>query len=304
MMFQGQRTLLFVFCLHLLHLAYHAANAQTAVLFGSNGMVGSEIYQSLMRQKKESVNDRSSPFWKQIILIGRRWKQEQIIEESKIAEKSKPIVTRIQISDLNEITTNKKLQKIKADVCIIAVGMGKPHESNLHDWHHLEVEITATIASVCKKMKVSTISLLSSADSQMDALPFSEEEVMNKNDPALGWWGFLVHYFRMKGLAEQAVASSDISSVRIFQPSNIVTETIRYGWVDWTIFKISPFLDAILPAFYHSVPVKLLGMAFARDAMSMIDLKSHEKGVTALTYNDFIKIAGEQYDALQKSQEL
>ena len=120
-------------------------------------------------------------------------------------------------------------------------------------------------------------------------------------------------YGRMKGLEERAVtaASENIPFVRMFRPSTIVTEDIRYGWVDWTLFHLHKVLDPIMPALYHSVPVRLLGMAMVQDALGILSSTGRHTGSTAtgdnameddgaskvayLHYSDFVSLAGEEF---------
>lgn len=247
------------------------ANAHTAVLFGASGAVGSEVLHALLRQ----------PFWEKVILVGRRW--------PTFDNKTGTILTQIELPDLNEVDRNERLRQTQADACIIALGVGSPHHSSLHYWHSVEVEMTAKIASLCKEMQVQYISLLSAVDSDSEPNPYSAEDLKNSDGP-IGWWGMLTQYSRMKGLAEHAVASAGIAAVRLIKPSNIVTETTRYGWFDWTVFKITPLLDRLLPEYYHSVPVKLLGTAMAGDAEEVLSKDDDVLGVSKLTYADYIRI--------------
>jgi hypothetical protein len=132
----------------------------------------------------------------------------------------------------------------------------------------------------------------------------------------IGWWKMLVNYSRMKGLEEMVVineSSNKIPYIRLFQPSSIITTENRYGWVDWIIFRIHYFFDPILPTQYHSVNAEILGMAMVNDAVRCIlssgstittititstndpnhdhdHIDSYEKGVTRLTYKDYLSI--------------
>merc|ERR1719446_225734 len=121
---------------------------------------------------------------------------------------------------------------------------------------------------------------------------------------------------RVKEQAVIAEASSSQSSsnsqmipnVRIFQPSNIVTEEIRFGFLDSTLFKIHGFLDPLIPTHYHSVTTQLLGTAMVQDAVSLLSSGSCDNDsaasatatatatdgvvVTRLDYGDFVRIVG------------
>lgn len=89
--------------------------------------------------------------------------------------------------------------------------------------------------------------------------------------------------------------------MRIFRPSSIITEELRYGWVDWAIFKVHAIIDPIVPAEMHSVTTKLLGKAMVKDAERLLRGKpkgaseeTTERTVTRLTYGDYVRIVGEE----------
>ncbi|GFH55488.1 hypothetical protein CTEN210_11964 [Chaetoceros tenuissimus] len=109
-------------------------------------------------------------------------------------------------------------------------------------------------------------------------------------------------YFRMKGLSEQVVLESASKSnihVCIMQPSQIVTETTRYGWFDYILFKLLPAIDPLMPRYWHSVQVRLLGMAFAKDAANAMrgDITKGKNG--RKTFNDFVQLSGEDFKTIQ-----
>ena len=286
--------------------------ARTIVLFGSNGAVGSEVLSTLLHQNKNK-EDSISTFWDQVILIGRRF--PTIPKEVK-----HPQVVKIPVSSLENIdqqtkVLNEHFHDVSVDACIIAVGMGSPHEANVAFWHSVEVDMIGSIARFCGKMGATYTSLLSSADADENPVPFTREE-LTKSDKPLGWLKMIMVYMRMKGLSELAAinnfrqaATHSSAHVSIMQPSNIVTETTRYGWVDYLLFKALPWLDPLLSESHHSVHVKLLGMAFAKDAENVLTLKdggsnSHsieEKGVsvTKLTYKDFLKASRDEFVNIQ-----
>jgi len=328
------------------------AHAQTALLFGSNGAVGSEVLRALLHNNNNNNNNKLSeeehtipPFlWKEVILIGRRLPKLAFNEDEN---SQPPKVTQVQMSSLinieEEIFKQKRLRPSqRVDACIIAVGIGNPQEGDLLYWHSVEIEMIGAITRMCKSMGARYISLLSSIDAEVTPVPLSNEELQVDNNTnsdemeALGWWKMLVLYTRMKGLSENAVidnASAPVSTsvrarkdkkkkrsslaqqppthVSIIQPCNIITETTRYGWLDWFVFKVHPLLDPWLPTRYHSIHVRFLGMAMAKDAANVIrhfdEVKDEtiipfsEAGVTATVtvvrrkYEDFFQIAGADY---------
>jgi len=134
------------------------------------------------------------------------------------------------------------------DACIITVGHPTPHEHPLADWHRVDVEMAAVFGRVCKSLGAQYLSLLSSVgvDETAELEAYTSEELGESDEP-LGMWAIMNHNFRMKRLAENAVAQSGVSSVTIFRPSNLITDVSRYGWMDKLVFLISPWIDPVVP---------------------------------------------------------
>lgn len=282
--------------------------AKTAVLFGATGAVGSEVLRSIVR----------NPFFTKVILVGRRFPPkvtDLLSPQSSSSSSQLPEVVKVQLSDLNDIDKNEELLAMEADACFIAVASGFPHLLDLHDWHSVEVDMAASMTRLCSQMHVQSVTVFSAIDSVENPEPFSEEELAKKDDVTpMGWWNLLKDSVRMMGLKENAVTSNSktIPFVRIFQPANIITEEIRYGWLDWTIFRIQPLLDPWIPTRYHSVNVTLLGMAMLGDAVRILsgtttssddDMTARdEDGATRLTYGDFLRIAEKDYKKFDQEQ--
>ena len=276
------------------------AYAQSAILFGASGTVGSEVLRTLVQDE----------FWKEVVLIGRKVspKVEEILSEAGDNDDNMH-VTQISLPDLTNVDQNKSLLESeairKADACFIAVGAGYPHELSLFTWHKVDVEMICSMARLCNKVQVKHIALLSASEVENEPTPFSQDELNESETNPIGWLKMVKFYARMKGLGENAVieASGHIPFIRLFQPSTIVTEDIRYGWVDWTLFHLHKFLDPIMPYHYHSVPAKLLGMAIANDAGEILrDEGVSVKRVMDLHYLDYIRVAGTEYNQ-QKEKE-
>jgi len=215
-------------------------------------------------------------------------------------------VLAVPLNDLTDVDHNERLQKEKVDACFIVMGVGHPYSYNLHYWHSVEVEMIASMARLCgDSMKSRHTLLLSAVDAELNPESFDAKS-LDKEAPKLGWWGMLQHYSRMMGLKQRAVASVDsFQFIRIFQPSNIVTESTRYGWFDWILLRLLPYLDPIMPEQYHSVPVQMLGMAMTRDAEEVLQGDTHatlKERVTYLGYEDYIRLSGDQYQKLQNEK--
>jgi len=287
--------------------------AKTAVLFGATGAVGNEVLRSIVR----------SQFFTKIILVGRTSFPPKVTDlfpqSSSSSSQSQllPEVVKVQVPDLTDVDKNEELLAMEADSCFIAVASGFPYMSDLHDWHLVEVDMAASMARLCSQMHVRSLTIFSAIDSVESPDPFTEDELVKKDDgddatTPMGWWIMIKNIYRMMGLKENAVTSNSktIPFVRIFQPANIFTKEIRYGWLDWTLFKIQPLFDPWIPTRYHSVNVTLLGMAMVGDAVRILsettssddDTIRDEEGATRLTYGDFLRIAEKDYKKFEQEQ--
>ena len=271
-------------------------DAQTAVLFGGSGAVGSEILKSLL----------SDGSFEDLIVVGRQSsfkKIDEIILSSATSDNEGKIkVTRISLARVEDIPTNTNIER--ADACIIALGASAPHLDNLQQWHSVEIDLIRTIAEFCNKIQVQYISLLSAVDVEHESVvPFTQEDIASYGEGALGWIKMIQLYNRMKGVEERAVieSASDVPYIRLFQPNTIVTEKPRYGWFDTTLFALHKVVDPLIPARYHSVDVCLLGAAMAADATRNLKEEEEEEDLglqvsAKLTYEDFVSITGKAFE--------
>ena len=280
------RTLLLAKVLLLVSLS-SVVQAKTAVLFGSTGAVGNDVLRSIINESE--TNEDS---FTKLILVGRKEfpsKVKDPLRESSLD------VTEVIHPDLATIDQNGELASIAADACLVATGSGFPANSDLHDWFEVEVTMTQSIARVCGSMNVTSISYFTAVSGD-EARPYSEEELQKTNVP-IGWMTVFSDTLRMMRLKEEAIISATkgiIPFVRIFMPSDIITKEIRYGWLDWTIFKLHAiFDDWLLTGEYHSVTTELLGEAIVKDSVNVLSGKTKASSVEFLKYNDFLKIVGE-----------
>lgn len=316
-MLRGTKTL--VSCSWMLLLATAASlsgiasvRANTAVLFGATGAVGNDVLRSILAAN----DDDDRPYFTKLILVGRRAfppKVEDLLPESPA---DLPEVVRVEIPNLEHVDRNEELmESIAGDgapvACFIAVGAGFPHLSDRRDWHSIEVTMAGSMARLCGKTGSTVITAFTSADSDLDPVPFSAEELTPTGTP-MGWWPLVVGVFRVMGLKEQTMISNARAAaadaavtaghphIRFFQPSNIITKDIRYGWLDWTLFKIHAVLDPVLPTKFHSVTTEVLAKAMVQDAVDVLNGRPadvavpDEDGATRFLYGDFVRIAGER----------
>jgi len=282
-----------------------AAEAKTAILFGATGGVGNEVLRAILR---------NNSFFTKLIIVGRSFtpKVTDLLPESTSLRL--PEVIKVQLADLGNIDQNEELLAMEAvDACFIATASGHPYLHDFGDWHFVEVDLVASITRLCEKLKVRSLTAFSAVDPLPAETPrhYTKEKLENGRDGTpMGWWQMLLEMTNIMKLKEVALTdnSRSIPFVRIHQPSNIITEKIRYGWLDWTLFKILPWIDPWIPTKYHSVNVTLLGMAMVQDAIRLLsgttgsDNEDDHDGPR--TYGDFLRIAGTDFAAWEEEQRI
>jgi len=309
------RTTIFSFCLifliALLSLSrIGATEAKTAVLFGATGAVGNEVLRAILANNQ---------IFTTLILVGRRPFSPKVNDLLSSSSDDHPLeVIKVEdITDLGIVDQHDELAAMEVDACFIAVGNAFPQQSDLYDWHFVDVTMAEAMTRLCVQMQTTVITLFTAIDSdQPDPEPYSEEELTKTGTP-MGWWPVLAGTMRMMGWKEKAVATAAVKkataavkipppSIRIFQPSNIITKEMRYGWLDWTVFNFHAIFDPWLPTRYHSVTTELLATAMVTDSVHILSGKTPSAstttvcgdvgvdGATRFTYKDFVRIvAGE-----------
>eukprot|EP00536_Pseudo-nitzschia_multiseries_P001878 jgi/Psemu1/182214/e_gw1.24.88.1 len=279
-----------------------ATEANTAILFGATGAVGNEVLQAIIR---------NNSYFTKLVIVGRSFppKVTDLLPESTSLQL--PQVVKVQLADLGNVDHNSELLALgNADACFIATGSGHPYLYDFGNFHFVEVDMVASMTRLCEKLKVRSLTTFSSIDTVFEnAKPYPKGELETRSDGApMGWWTLLAEIQNIMALKEIAVTDNSVTIpfVRIFQPCNIITEEIRYGWLDWAIFKIQPWIDPWIPTKYHSVNVTLLGMAMVRDAIRLLSGTNtdEEYGATRLTYGDFLRIAEKDFAEWKEEQKL
>lgn len=257
-------------------------NAKTAVVFGATGAVGNEVLRSIIHEKNSFTK---------VILVGRKEFPPKV---THLFFDSSMEVTEVVHPDLGTIDQHQELVSMSADACFVAAGSGFPARSDLHDWHYIEVEMAKSMSRLCGSMNAKVLSVFTAVSGDK-ARPYSEEELQKKGVP-MGWMPVFSDTLRMMRLKEEAVISSSkgkIPFVRIFMPSDIITKEIRYGWLDWSIFKFHAVFDDWLPTEYHSVTTEFLAEAMVKDSDNVLSGQTPDASVTFLKYGDFATFVGE-----------
>ena len=266
--------------------------AKTAVLFGATGAVGNEILRALIAKDND--------YFTKVILVGRREFPPKVNDLLPKLPSELPEIVKIQVPDLSSVDRHEELAAMETDACFVAVGAATPQDSDLHDWHNVETTMAGAMARLCGKMKATSLTTFTAIEAVVDPEPFTDKELTKTGTP-MGWWPVLVGTIRMMGLKEKTIESNSehIPFVRIFQPSTIITDEIRYGWMDWAFFKFHGVADPWLPTPYHSVTTQLLANAMVEDAVGILsegntagDGNAGEDGVKRFTYGDFLRITG------------
>lgn len=256
------------------------AHAKTAVVFGATGTIGNDILRSIVNE----------PYFTKVILVGRKEFPPKVTD---LLPETLEVTTVIH-PDLGTIDQHQELAAMDADACFVAAASGHPQSSDMHDWHYIEVVIAESISRACGKMKVQSISVFTAIEGD-EAKHYSKKELEKTNEP-IGWMKLFSDTIRMMRLKEEAVISASegvIPYIRIFQPSNIITRELRYGWLDWSLFKFHAVFDEWLPTEYHSVTTELLADAMVEDSVNALSGKTIETGPAFLKYGDFLTILGE-----------
>lgn len=275
-------------------------------MFGATGAVGNDVLRALLSAKENgndnNNNNNNDPFFTKLVLVGRRAfppKVEDLLLPQSPRAGLREIV-RVEIPDLEQADEHEISTEMKTDACFIAVGNAFPMRSDAHDWHSVDVTMAGSMTRMCGKMGADSITVFTSVDADTDPEPFRDEDLIQTGTP-MGWWPVLMGTLRMMGLREQTVianAKGIIPHVRIFQPSDIITRELRYGWFDWAVFKFHAVFDPWLPTRYHSVTTQLLSRAMVIDAVNLLSgsgaALDPEGGATRFTYGDFVSIAGEE----------
>ena len=279
------------------------AEAKTAILFGATGSVGNEVLRAILR---------NNSFFTKLIIVGRSFPPKVTDLLPELTSLRLPEVVKVQLSDLGNIDQNEELLSMEAiDACFIATASGHPYLHDLGNWHFVEVDLTASMTRLCEKLKVRSLTAFSAVDPAETPKYYTKEELKTDRDGTpMGWWRLLLEMTNIMKLKEIALMdnSKSIQFVRIHQPSNIITEDIRYGWLDWTLFKILPWIDPWIPTKYHSVNATLLGMAMVQDAIRLLsgttggDDEDDHNGPR--TYGDFLRIAGTDFAELEEEQRI
>jgi len=147
----------------------------TALLFGSTGAVGTQVFNTILKQQQQQQEkDKSStslPFWKKIILVGRRFPSYDDDTDNNNGNNT-PQIIQIQSSNItNDEQTHTLRNEIQnhleddetIDVCIHTIGVNTPYLGDLKYWNSIEVEMTSSIVRLCNEIHSSSSSSLPSS---------------------------------------------------------------------------------------------------------------------------------------------
>jgi uncharacterized protein YbjT (DUF2867 family) len=212
---------------------------RVAVLGGSGG-VGSLVVQKLLHHSS----------FHQVDLFNRRPLE---IQNDKVRER---------IVDMNALYEQSLPHLHGVDVAIVTMGTGAPSKTTPEELERVDVTLPTEFARAAKEANVPHILLLTSAGANPESVP------CRLTGTAAG--GGL--YLLLKGKVEENFKSLNFVSVTFFRPAAITNLPNTPNIMN----TISPFVDHLVPAKYHSISSDDLAEVIVRQAVKV--LESETKG--------------------------
>ena len=222
-----------------------------AIIIGSSGAVGSNVLEGLF--KSESCES--------VISLGRK-----ILDLSKFAGNTNKC--NQEIVNFDDLAANWSLFS-GVDVAFCTLGVGQPSKVSREEFWKVDVEYAGNFAKLCADAGVKYFTLLSAVDANHDST---------------------MYYLKAKGIIQERIINSGFKGVFLFQPSLLVTDEARYGFVQQFTQFAFPLVSPFLPSRYHQIHVNELGQSMVN--RSELALSNKEVGVIEfLTYENFKKYA-------------
>jgi uncharacterized protein YbjT (DUF2867 family) len=153
-------------------------------------------------------------------------------------------------------------------VAICTFGVGQPSAVAKEELVRVDKTAVLDFAAVCRKAGVRHFALLSSIGAGAKSPSF---------------------YLRTKGELEDGLRALNFPRLSLFQPSNILTPTNRYGLFQGVLLAVWPWLDPLLAGPlrpYRGIPVGTLGRAIA------LNIRGNKTGAEVLRWDDFMSLSG------------
>jgi len=222
-----------------------------AIMIGGSGAVGSNVLDGLF--KSESCES--------VISLGRK-----ILDLSKFASNINKCSQ--EIVNFDDLAANWSLFS-GVDVAFCTLGVGQPSKVSREEFWKVDVEYAGNFAKLCAEAGIKYFTLLSAVDANHDST---------------------MYYLKAKGIIQERIINSGFKGVFLFQPSLLVTDEVRYGFVQQFTQLTFPLVSPFLPNRYHQIHVKELGQAMVN--RTELALSNKEVGVIEfLTYENFKKYA-------------
>eukprot|EP00008_Paramoeba_atlantica_P000979 CAMPEP_0201505028 /NCGR_PEP_ID=MMETSP0151_2-20130828/85541_1 /ASSEMBLY_ACC=CAM_ASM_000257 /TAXON_ID=200890 /ORGANISM="Paramoeba atlantica, Strain 621/1 / CCAP 1560/9" /LENGTH=242 /DNA_ID=CAMNT_0047898845 /DNA_START=187 /DNA_END=915 /DNA_ORIENTATION=+ len=205
-----------------------------AGLLGGSGGVGSEILKHLLE----------TPECSKIVLFNRR--ELELKENEKLSQ---------HIVDMENLEATSLPLLGEVDVVFIAMGVGAPSKTSPENLEKVDVTLPSQFAKAAKAANVQHALLLTSAGANAEA------KACRLTGTGAG--GGL--YLQLKGKVENNLKELGFPSVSLFRPATITGNPNTPNVMN----HISPFLDGILPAKYHSIDVGDLAKSMVHQAVQI-----------------------------------
>lgn len=220
-----------------------------AIIIGASGAVGSNVLNGLLQ----------SELCESVISLNRR-----NLDLNKLKWNTSKF--RQEIVDFNNLANNQNLfQGIDSAFCTL--GVGEPSKVSKEEFWKVDVEYATSFARLCAESGVKYFSLLSAVDANHDSK---------------------MYYLKAKGILQERIINIGFKGVFLFQPSLLVTDKDRYGILQKITQITFPIFTPLLPAKYHQIHVRDLGLAMCNRTETALNNKEVSI-VEFLTYKDFLK---------------
>lgn len=168
-----------------------------------------------------------------------------------------------RVVDMDRLELDARAPASDCDTAFCTMGIGQPRKVPRQEFWKVDVEYAGAFARACRTAGVRHMSLLSS----VSANPRSSNQ-----------------YLRVKGAVEDRYRALGFERLSLFQPSVLVTTTVRYGLQDRLTQHFFPWISGLLPARFHEIRVEDLARAMHLNA------ERQGKGLEVLHYADYLAL--------------
>ncbi|KAG9300938.1 hypothetical protein G9A89_004996 [Geosiphon pyriformis] len=261
-----------------------AISTYSAVVIGATGAVGSALTRELL----------SSPRCTSVTALNRRSIDPTFYLSPPNSPSSEslsltPDLSKLQqhIINLDEINTPTTQSLIAPhDVAFCTVGVGQPTKEKYEYVHKIEVENATEFAKACKDAagsRIKHISLLSGQGASENSR---------------------ISLLKLKAEVEKNYEDVGIRRTSFFQPSVMITKTMRYGAVDIFNQFVFPKISVLAPQRWREIAVWDLGRAMRINAEINLDKNKdlNENVIERLGWKEFHELLDLEKETIGKDK--